>query len=189
MHTFDPKKFKKLDNPERRKLLPPEKTLQFLNLKSGDKIADIGCGIGYFTIPAIKIVGKAGMVYGLDIQQELLNIAIEKTNEIDLDNHKFIHMKENNFILPNNSVNYALASLVLHEVENITVFLNEVKRILQPDGTLAIIEWQKKHTNDGPDETERLDTNKLKNILELNGYFNIESRNINSQMYAITANI
>lgn len=72
MHKFNPENKGKLDNPERRKLLPPEEVLLELGLKKGQNMADIGCGIGYFTIPAGEIVGREAKVYGVDILEEML---------------------------------------------------------------------------------------------------------------------
>ncbi len=60
VHKFNPKDLQKLDNPERRRLLPPEETLERLGLRKNDIIADIGCGIGYFSFAASKIVGTNG---------------------------------------------------------------------------------------------------------------------------------
>lgn len=57
-HKLDAKDTLKIENEKRRKILPPEQTLINLDLQTGDVMADIGCGIGYFTIPASKIVGK-----------------------------------------------------------------------------------------------------------------------------------
>ena len=71
-HKFDAKNRHKLDNPKRREMLPPEKTLIRLGLKQGDIVADIGCGIGYFTIPAANIVGDSGKVFAMDISPEML---------------------------------------------------------------------------------------------------------------------
>ena len=60
-HKFDAKNKHKLDNEKRRELLPPDETLIKLGLHEGDIMADIGCGIGYFTIPASKIAGDSGI--------------------------------------------------------------------------------------------------------------------------------
>ena len=46
--------------------LNAERVLQETGLKSGDKFLDVGCGDGYFSIAAAKIVGNKGKVYALD---------------------------------------------------------------------------------------------------------------------------
>ena len=75
-HKFDIKNMKKLDSPQRRKLMPPKITLLELGLKKGNIVADIGCGIGYFTIPAAEIVSP-NPVFALDSSQEMLDYMME----------------------------------------------------------------------------------------------------------------
>ena len=45
-----------------------EKELNKLNIRGGQKILDYGCGIGSFTFPAAKLVGREGRIYALDKQ-------------------------------------------------------------------------------------------------------------------------
>ena len=55
--VFNPANKSKLDSPERYKILPPFKTLKIMCLKEDDIMIDIGCGTGYFTLPASEITG------------------------------------------------------------------------------------------------------------------------------------
>ncbi len=55
-HKFNVKDMQKLDSPERRKILPPEETLIKIGLNKNQIFIDIGCGIGYFSIPASKLL-------------------------------------------------------------------------------------------------------------------------------------
>ena len=66
VHKFNPANKKKLDDPWRRENLPPILTLEKLGLIPGDTMADLGCGIGYFTIPAAEIVRESYKVFALD---------------------------------------------------------------------------------------------------------------------------
>ena len=77
-HKFDIKNKQSLDNEKRREILPPYKTLIGLELKEGDTVADIGCGIGYFTFPAAEIVGESGMIFAMDISAKMLEEVDQK---------------------------------------------------------------------------------------------------------------
>ncbi len=57
----------KLDHPDRKKMMPPDIIMDLMKVKLGMTIADIGCGIGYFSIPMAKVVGEKGKVYALDL--------------------------------------------------------------------------------------------------------------------------
>ena len=73
-HKFNIDNKHKLDSPKWRELLPPSETLKKLELYDGAIAADIGCGIGYFTLPAAELVGSQGRVYALDVSEEILLI-------------------------------------------------------------------------------------------------------------------
>jgi len=187
VHKFNPESKHKLDNPERRKLLPPEETLCRLGLAEGDIVADLGCGIGYFTVPAARIVGSQGKVYGLDILAEMLEIVEDKARDKRLANVETVQVKENEFMLADQTIQYALACLVTHEVEDPFAFFREVHRILQSEGKLAIIEWIKQDSKMGPPIEHRLDNVAVAEVLQQCGYNNIESIALNAEMYAVIA--
>jgi predicted methyltransferase len=48
-------------------LVNPYGRLTRAGLKRGQRVIEVGCGPGFFTVPAAKIVGEAGYVYALDI--------------------------------------------------------------------------------------------------------------------------
>lgn len=177
----------KLDNPERRKLLPPEKTLCQLGLAEADIVADIGCGIGYFTLPAARIVGSQGKVYALDIFEEMLEIVKDKTKDNHLTNVETIHVEETDYKLPDKSIDYALACLVVHEAEDPVAFFREAYRILQTEGSLVIVEWIKQDSKMGPPMSHRLDGISLETLLQQCGYENTKQIVLNDEMYAIIA--
>mgnify|MGYP000912736447 CR=1 FL=1 len=80
-HKINVKHMYRLDSPERRKMLPPEETLFNAGLTKNDIFIDIGCGIGYFSIPASKIVGPKGKVFALDTSKEMLEELNRRINE------------------------------------------------------------------------------------------------------------
>ncbi len=61
----------KLEDPERLKWLPPAEILAHLRLGPGMKVADIGAGTGYFSIPIARAVGALGHVFAVDLQPEI----------------------------------------------------------------------------------------------------------------------
>lgn len=186
VHKFNPANQHKLDNPERRKLLPPEETLSRFGLAEGDSIADIGCGTGYFTLSAARVVGTQGKVYALDIMPEMLEIARAKAKEKNFKNIEFIETKETDFILPDAAVERALACLVVHEADDPIAFFQEVKRILQIGGHFYIIEWTRQENSKmGPPLEHRIDGKALAAVLEQAGFQNVEQFELNSEMYAI----
>ncbi|TDT57288.1 class I SAM-dependent methyltransferase [Fonticella tunisiensis] len=186
MHKFDSINLDKLDNPERRRDMPPYETLERFGLKNigGAVFLDIGCGIGYFTIPAAKIL-KGGTAIGIDVVDEMLEHAWERAYEIE--NVDFRKSKEYSFPVEDNSIDFALMSNVLHEVEDKVKYLLEVKRVLKAEGELYIIEWEKKETKGGPPFEHRLSKDELKEYCRKAGFSRLEEVEISDKHYGIKA--
>jgi len=47
----------------------------------GDRVVDIGCGMGYFTIPMAKLVQKKGKVIAVDMQFKMLSGLWKRANQ------------------------------------------------------------------------------------------------------------
>lgn len=161
--VFDPKSKDKLDNPKRRKALPPRETLLQLGLLASDTVADIGCGTGYFTIPALDIVD--GDVYAIDISDQMLESVKAKVSS---DRLKLVKSNPRSLVIADESSSFAILSMVLHEVDDPGAFLREINRILKKEGRLAIIEWKKVEMNMGPRTSHRMDTADIVNYAKEN---------------------
>jgi precorrin-6B methylase 2 len=71
----------KLEDPERLRWLPPAEVISHLRLLPGMKIADIGAGTGYFSIPIARAVGDGGRVPAADLQPEMLELLRQKLSQ------------------------------------------------------------------------------------------------------------
>jgi ubiquinone/menaquinone biosynthesis C-methylase UbiE len=155
-HKFDPINLNRLDNEWRRQNIPPLATLEKLGLGSMDIVADIGCGVGYFTIPAAGMIESENKVYALDTSDQMLEEVKKRMSAADVSNIIAIKTSEYDLKLPDESVTFALIANVLHEIEDKAQFIIEVRRILKPEGKLAIIEWEKENMEMGPPKEDRI---------------------------------
>ena len=186
-HKFDANNKHKLDNEKRRELLPPDETLIKLGLHEGDVMADIGCGIGYFTIPASKIAGDSGNIFAMDILPEMLQEV-----EIKIKEKKYLNIEtglttENDLMIEDAKISFAFICTVLHETEELGKFLEETKRIISPKGRIAIVDWVKASTEFGPPIEHRLDKSEIVKSLEALGFSNISDISFGENFYGITA--
>jgi ubiquinone/menaquinone biosynthesis C-methylase UbiE len=177
-HKINVKDMHRLDSPERRKMLPPEETLLKAGLNKNDIFIDIGCGIGYFSIPASKIVGSNGKVFALDTSKEMLEELNKRINENKIENIVPILTKDYDFKIDSEIGTFALMSNVLHEVDDKLFFLNETNRILKIEGKLCIIEWQKKETEKGPPVKDRLNKLEVNELLDQKNFKLLDSYSI-----------
>ena len=157
-HQFDPKNMDKLLQEERREWNDPDKILQYLNLGQCTVMVDIGCGPGWFTLEAAKKMLPGGLVYGLDISQEMLDRLKERAREQDLPNvHPVLAEEHDEWPIPTESVDVALIANVYHENDPASMFISEGKRILKPASTCLVVDWKKEETPGGPPLDERVD--------------------------------
>lgn len=115
-------------------------------VKPGDKAADIGCGPGFFTIGLARIVGEKGCIYATDIQQEAINIINKKTKGTIYEKIIYPLKTENDSVCINDKVDFVLNFYVLHEVENKSKFVDEMKKLMKNEGTYMLVE-PKGHVN------------------------------------------
>lgn len=182
MHKFNIKNLEKLDNPKRRQSMPPEEILKKFHIDEVGTLLDIGCGIGYFTIPAADIL-KQGKVIALDIMSEIIDVAREKA--INVSNIEFRKSEEYSFPIDDASIDYVFISNVIHEIEEKSRYFKEIKRVLELKGFLCIIDWEKKETEMGPSINERISREEMMNICALSNFKHIEDININAEHYGL----
>ncbi|OCL27390.1 methyltransferase [Orenia metallireducens] len=187
VHKFDPKNKHKLDNPQRREVMPPKETLERLMLLEGDKVADIGCGIGYFTIPASKIVGKNGRIYAIDTSKEMLAYLNEEIQDNKIENIELIEAGEYDAKLKDNSLDFILISYVIHEIEDKDKFLENYLHKLKSRGKLAIIEWKKVESESGPPFEHRVGLEELSKLLTAHNIGIIKEIELSDNHYGIIA--
>jgi ubiquinone/menaquinone biosynthesis C-methylase UbiE len=170
MHKFNPAHIDKLDNEWRRQAIPPKLTLEKLGLLSEDIVADVGCGIGYFTIPAAEIVSSRNIVYALDTSKEMLIEVEKRAKNAGISNIVGIETEEYDLKLQDESVSFVLIINVLHEINNKGRFIKEARRILKPLGRVVIIDWEKKKTEMGPPIEHRIAKQETIEFLKSSGF-------------------
>jgi ubiquinone/menaquinone biosynthesis C-methylase UbiE len=185
-HKFDVRNKHKLLADERHEELQPETLLRSLGLQPGDTIADIGCGPGFFTIPAARIVGEQGHVFAADIQGEMLTAVRSSAAERGLTNVQLVKTSDTEIPLPPESCDVALLAFVLHEVPQRSLFLLRVAHVLKPTGRVAVLEWEKVAEPHGPPVEERIARDELLADAEAAGLRLEETREITPSQYLST---
>lgn len=191
--VFDPEKSDRLISEERQKWLPPEKILNACGLKSGDRFFDVGCGNGYFTLPAAEIVGSEGEVHGFDISPDMLEELSRRRTELDIPNIFLHQVDEQGFAadkMPGltNRADMLFFANILHEVSDPGKFLSSYLRFVNSDtGRVVVIDWRNRKMEAGPDIEERLATGEIQSILKEKELDIIYSRVLNERYYMFVA--
>lgn len=183
-HKFDPRHTEVLLSLEREREISPEEMLKAEGLREGSTFADIGCGPGFFTIPACRIVGQKGRVWAVDTQEEMLEL-LKKRNPPG--NCSVLRSGETSIPVNDGAADFALLAYVLHEAEDKTAFLTEVKRIIKTGGKLILLEWKKKREEEGPPIWERVPLKTVRELLKGVGFKGIRSSSLNPSHYKVVA--
>lgn len=123
-----------------RKLAHNPKKILSAHIKEGDVVADIGCGIGYFSIPMAKLVGPKGKVFSVDLQAKMLEGVRKRAKKANvLDRICFHQVTQNNIDLKQ-GLDFALAFWVIHEVPDTKMYLTQIIKQLKPGAKFLFAE-------------------------------------------------
>jgi ubiquinone/menaquinone biosynthesis C-methylase UbiE len=125
------------DNPLRRRFDDPFKTLKSAGVAPGQQVLEIGCGPGFFTIPAAEIVGESGKVHALDVVPRALETVETKLRKARLTNVNAIVADAADTGLPDDSIDVILLFGVLHAL-SLKEVLPELHRVLKQEGVVAV---------------------------------------------------
>ncbi|MBX4209299.1 methyltransferase domain-containing protein [Candidatus Parcubacteria bacterium] len=131
----------------------PQHNIEQLGLSSGAVVADLGAGLGFYSIEAAKAVAPMGKVYAVDVQKDLLDRLKKEIQKNHLGNIETIAgdlERLGGSKIRESSVDVAIASNILFMLEDKKTFLLEIKRILKKDGRLLLIDWAASFSQMGP---------------------------------------
>ncbi len=114
--------------------------LQSLNLQPNLSVVDLGCGGGLDVILAAQRVGQEGRVFGIDIDEELLNQARVGVSEsgIQSGSIKFYNADIESSKLPKSYADIVISNCTINLCPNKEIVLKNIFRILRPGAILII---------------------------------------------------
>ena len=136
-------------SPLRRLFENPYKLMR-PHVRLGMSILEVGCAMGYFSLPAAKLVGLAGRVVCLDLQPKMIEVLRRRAGRAGLLSRMDLRVCPENHLGVddlNGRVDVVLAFHVIHELPSGHPFFNEVAAVLKPGGKLLVVE-PKRHVSD-----------------------------------------
>jgi len=127
------------DNPLRRLVHDPHKMLEPY-VVPGSRVADIGCGMGYFTVELARRVGPAGEVQAVDMQPEQLRVAARRCRRAGVaDRVRFIEAAATSLKLAG-PVDFVLAFWMVHEVRDRAGVFDQLRAVTEPGARVLVAE-------------------------------------------------
>ena len=107
-------------------------------LAAGETVLDLGSGGGIDVLLSARRVGPTGKAYGLDMTDEMLELARKNQREAGLDNAEFLKGTMEDVPLADDSVDVVISNCVINLSPDKPEVLREAARVLRPGGRFAV---------------------------------------------------
>jgi ubiquinone/menaquinone biosynthesis C-methylase UbiE len=181
--------FRPADDPERRKYQNPEAILARIGLKAGDIFVDSGCGGGFFALPAARIIGKSGKLYGVDTNAEGIADLKRLASQEVLENLELKIGNAEETVFCEHCSDIVFFGLVVVHLTDPVKAMENARIMLKTDGRLAVFDWKKKLTRQGPPMEQRLSEGQVVNFIKTAGFGAITVEDCGPYHYLITARL
>ncbi|MDQ3320376.1 MAG: arsenite methyltransferase [Actinomycetota bacterium] len=108
------------------------------HLDEGETVLDLGSGAGADVLISARRVGPTGRAYGLDMTEEMLELARANQREAGVDNVEWLRGTIESIPLPEASVDVVISNCVINLSADKARVLREVARVLRPGGRVAV---------------------------------------------------
>ena len=166
--------------------LDPEDILRQLPLRSSLKIADFGCGHGYFSLPLAKFIPD-GEIYAIDVLEKALQAVRSKAEIENIQNIKTIR---NNIEKPEgsgverDSMDMVILANILFQSQKKEEILKEADRVLKKGGSLVVVDWVAGSTM-APKEGWLISKEALLEMVEAKSFKFIKDLKVDHQHYGL----
>ena len=151
--------------------LTPGQLVRDMYLKPGDRVCDIGCGTGAYTIALAKCVGEMGQVYAVDVHREALHTLAGTLDKQGIQNVEMLWADvEKGIPIDAYSLDAIVISNVLFQLENIDAMLSHVAKLIKPEGQLLIVDWSASHAGIGPHPGHVVDEERAISLTQKHGF-------------------
>ena len=122
----------------------PDRVVADLNLSPGQKVADIGCGGGYFVFRLAKAVAPQGKVYATEISEKTLKPVKDRAERDKITQVEPVLSGPTDTKLGDESLDAAFICDVLHHVpkDQRAALVKDIARAMKPGASLFIVDWR-----------------------------------------------
>ena len=165
----------------------PEELLAGIGLSERQTVVDFGCGPGFLTVPAAKVVGPLGRVYAVDIEQRMLDVVEARAADAGVENVSAVLSPGGKTPLADGIADFVVCGLVIHDApgpEGRVELAREAGRMLRSSGRMLVIEWT---PQPGDDKSRRMTSEETTRVLLDAGFELDEPKPLGNRQYMIVA--
>jgi ubiquinone/menaquinone biosynthesis C-methylase UbiE len=139
-----------LEDPARDAYQKPADVVKSLALRSGETIADIGAGSGYFAVRFAPEVGPSGHVLAVDVEPDMVRYLNRRIRDASLWQIRTVLAPPDDPLLGEGTVDRFFICDTWHHIDDQKAYLERMKRMLKPGGQIVMIDFQKRELPVGP---------------------------------------
>jgi len=158
-----------LERPERTAQEFPDRVMEALGLFPDMDVADIGSGTGFFTFRLAALVPR-GLVYAVDIQQEMLDVIASRRDSVGLTNVIPVLGSEQSPGLPESALDAVLVVDSYHEFAYPYEMMRSILESLKPGGRLALVVYRGEDATIPLDPLRKLTLEQVRREMEVVGF-------------------
>lgn len=169
------------------RFLNPASVVAQTGLMQGQVVADLGCGNGFYVLPAAQMIGNTGTVYAVDVMETKLAATISIANQFGQKNVRVVKadLAKPLLDIPENSCDLVIVGNILHEISHKETLIKNIYRILKSPGHVVTVEWKKTATPFGPPISQRMEQQQLEVMLMQAGLRKIKELEADTYHYAM----
>lgn len=172
---FDPKKLRKLNDPQRLIDIPPDYIWGKLHIENPGVFVEIGAGTAFFSV-AFRNKFEPSTLYACDLSEVMVDWVKENVSS-KYPNIIPVKTEENSVPLDDGIADLVFMIALHHELDNPSLSLEEAYRILKPGGTIFIVDWKKIDMPEGPPTNIRCLPEHVKEQMANAGFRDVEMYN------------
>jgi ubiquinone/menaquinone biosynthesis C-methylase UbiE len=158
------------DDEGRREWQDPVAILTAIGLRKGDTFVDVGCGEGFFALPAARMVGSHGAVFGIDINAGAIERLKQSAEAEGLAHLHALVGKAETTIVCKQCAQVVFYGICLHDFEDPARVLTCARSMIHDDGVLVDLDWKAEPTPIGPPLSIRFPVKKAMRLIEEAGF-------------------
>ena len=175
------------DDPERRQWQDPEQILSIIGAGPGMIFVDVGCGDGYFALPAARKAGSRGKVYANDIDAGAIERLRAQASKDGLGNLFSDVKAAEETVVCEGCADIVFFGIDLHDFEDPVVVLRNAQKMLRPSGILVDLDWKDEPMPAGPPAWKRFSPEKACNLIISAGFSIVSVQDSGPYHYLIIA--